>query len=175
MLSVVAPHSIAVLKTSIRKGTSERLASSAENSTSSISDFARLTPLLTSASTPSLSSLSLYSMCMGLVAMNVCIRGRSASFTASAALLISSALVLASPAIIGPFISRAIACTDSKSPGDEAGKPASMTSTPSRASWRAICSFSPLFRLILAACSPSLSVVSKIRTRSIMSFSPLLR
>ena len=42
----------------------------------------------------------------------------------------------------GPSTSRAIACTDSKSPGEVIGKPASMMSTPSRASWWAISSFS---------------------------------
>jgi hypothetical protein len=42
------------------------------------------------------------------------------------------------------------------------GKPASITSTPSFSSWRAISSFSSRFRVVPAACSPSLRVVSKI-------------
>ena len=41
-----------------------------------------------------------------------------------------------------PRTSRAIACTASKSPSLAIGKPASITSTPSRSSWRAIASFS---------------------------------
>ena len=44
-------------------------------------------------------------------------------------------------------------------------KPASITSTPSRASWWAISSFSCLFSDMPGDCSPSRSVVSKIRTR----------
>ena len=48
----------------------------------------------------------------------------------------------ARPAICAPLISRAIACTASKSPGEVRGKPASMMSTPSRSSWRAISSLS---------------------------------
>ena len=65
----------------------------------------------------------------------------------------------------GPSTSRAIACTASKSPGEAIGKPASMTSTPSRASWCAISSFSVVFSEMPGDCSPSRSVVSKISTR----------
>lgn len=51
-----------------------------------------------------------------------------------------------------------------KSSGDAIGKPASMMSTPSLASCRAMSSFS--FDVIVAPgdCSPSRSVVSKMRT-----------
>ena len=66
--------------------------------------------------------------------------------------------------MIGPWTSRAIACTASKSPGEAIGKPASMTSTPRRASWWAISSFSPVFSEMPGDCSPSRSVVSKMRT-----------
>ena len=52
------------------------------------------------------------------------------------------------------------------SPGEAAGKPASMTSTRSFASWCAIWIFSAVFRLTPADCSPSRRVVSKIRTQS---------
>ena len=65
----------------------------------------------------------------------------------------------------GPSTSRAIAWTASKSPGEAIGKPASMTSTPSRASWWAISSFSLVFSEMPGDCSPSRSVVSKISTR----------
>ena len=78
----------------------------------------------------------------------------------------SCLLVRASPQMTGPSTSRAIACTDSKSPGEVIGKPASITSTPSRASWWAISSFSCLFSEMPGDCSPSRSVVSKIMTRS---------
>ena len=59
------------------------------------------------------------------------------------------------------------------SPGDVIGKPASMMSTPRRASWSAISTFSVLFSEIPGDCSPSRSVVSKMRTRlasSLISF-----
>ena len=77
----------------------------------------------------------------------------------------SCTLVRARPQITGPCTSRAIASTASKSPGLVIGKPASITSTPRRASWRAISSFSLLFSEMPGDCSPSRSVVSKILTR----------
>ena len=115
-------------------------------------------------------------MWMGLVAIKVWILPLSASRTASAAAWMSSFLVRARPAMTGPFTVPAMSFTASKSPGEAAGKPASMTSTFIFASWRAIRSFSSLFRLIPAACSPSLRVVSNIRTLwfSVMSVSPFI-
>ena len=59
---------------------------------------------------------------------------------------------------------REIACTASKSPGEVIGNPASITSTPRRASCWAISSFSCVFSEIPGDCSPSRSVVSKIST-----------
>ena len=50
--------------------------------------------------------------------------------------------------------------TASKSSGEDAGKPASMISTFSRANWRARVILSRLPRRVPAACSPSLRVVS---------------
>src|SRR4029077_3619260 len=70
------------------------------------------------------------------------------------------------PQMIGPSTSRATAATLSKSPREAAGKPASMTSTPSSASARATRSFSGRVMLQPGDCSPSRSVVSKISTRS---------
>src|SRR5207302_6918305 len=61
---------------------------------------------------------------------------------------------------------REIACHNSKSPGEVTGIPASITSTPRRASWWANSSFSCLFSDIPGDCSPSRREVSKIRTRS---------
>src|SRR5256886_5809697 len=78
----------------------------------------------------------------------------------------SSKLKRAGAQMIGPRTSRATACTDSKSPREAAGKPASMTSTPSSASARATRSFSGRVMLQPGDCSPSRSVVSKISTRS---------
>ena len=66
--------------------------------------------------------------------------------------------------MIGPWTSREIASTASKSPGEAIGKPASMTSTFSRASWWAISSFSAVLSEMPGDCSPSRRVVSKIRT-----------
>ena len=50
----------------------------------------------------------------------------------------------------------------SKSPGDAIGKPASMMSTPRRASCWPISSFSRVLSVMPGDCSPSRSVVSKI-------------
>ena len=97
-------------------------------------------------------------------------RGRLASRTASQARSMSALLQRASPAMAGAFsicpTSRATRRTASKSPGEAMGKPASMISTPSRANWRAISSFSSMFSVAPGDCSPSRSVVSKIRTTS---------
>ena len=54
----------------------------------------------------------------------------------------SSGCVRASDAITGPCTSAAILDTDSKSPGDEAANPASITSTLSLASWDAMATLS---------------------------------
>ena len=63
---------------------------------------------------------------------------------------------------------RATSRVASKSSSEEMGKPASMTSTLRRASWRAISSFSMVFIEKPGACSPSRSVVSKMITRSMI-------
>ena len=60
--------------------------------------------------------------------------------------------------------SAAMACTAARSSGDAAGNPASITSTPSRASARATSSFSAEVIDAPGACSPSRRLVSKIRT-----------
>ena len=69
--------------------------------------------------------------------------------------------------MIGPWTSRATAWTDSQSPREAAGNPASMMSTPSSASACATRSFSGCVMLQPGDCSPSRSVVSKINTRSV--------
>ena len=77
----------------------------------------------------------------------------------------SALWVRARPQITGPSTSREISCTASKSPGEVIGKPASITSTPSRASCWAISTFSAVFSEMPGDCSPSLRVVSKMWTR----------
>ena len=77
----------------------------------------------------------------------------------------SAALARASPAMIGPSTCREISRTASKSPGEAIGNPASITSTPRRASCCAISSFSSVLSEMPGDCSPSRSVVSKINTR----------
>ena len=74
--------------------------------------------------------------------------------------------------ITGSRTASATACTASKSPLLLAAKPASIISTPSRSSWRAICTFSIMFRLTPGVCSPSRSVVSKNTTLSAIIFLP---
>src|SRR5215207_8576634 len=116
-------------------------------------------------------------MWMSLVEMKVWMRGRSESLMAFQAASTSCGFARARPQITGPCTSRAMAWTASKSPGEEIGKPASITSTPRRASWCAISSFSCLLSEIPGDCSPSRRVVSKIFTRSfsLRSMSLLLR
>src|SRR5436190_15830059 len=92
-------------------------------------------------------------------------RARAASFKARHAVSMSSRLQRARPAMIGPRTSRATRFTDSQSPREAIGKPASMTSTPSSASAFATRSFSGCVMLQPGDCSPSRSVVSKMRTR----------
>ena len=80
----------------------------------------------------------------------------------------SFALARQRAAIFAPRTASEMACTASKSPGEAIGKPASMMSTPSRSSWRAIRTFSPVCMLHPGDCSPSRSVVSKTVTRAVI-------
>ena len=73
--------------------------------------------------------------------------------------------VRARPQMTGPSTFWAIPLTASKSPGEAIGKPASITSTPRRASCWAISTFSAAFSEIPGDCSPSRRVVSKMWTR----------
>ena len=99
------------------------------------------------------------------VAINTCKRLRSASFNASATFCTSFSLARAKPQIVVPLTSRAIVCTASKSPGDAAGKPASITSMPRRTRPFAISIFSGVCKDTPGVCSPSRRVVSKKYTR----------
>ena len=97
--------------------------------------------------------------------MKVWMRGRCESLIAPQAASMSALWVRARPQIAGPSTWREIASTASKSPGEVIGKPASITSTPSRASCWAISTFSAVFSEMPGDCSPSRSVVSKMWTR----------
>ena len=95
--------------------------------------------------------------------MPVWMRGRAAPASAAAAVSMSLGTARDSPhTTVASPTSAEMRCTLSKSPGLEIGKPASMTSTPKRTSWRAISSFSSVFIDAPGDCSPSRSVVSKM-------------
>ena len=145
---------------------SVRVASSHENSTSEQKPFALRTAKSVAATTSSRVIRSLCSMWMSDVAMKVWMRGFLASDSDSIAASTSSSLVRASDATTHST-ARLTARMPSRSPGDEIANPASMMSTPSRSSWRAISIFSCAFSAMPGDCSPSLSVVSKIRTVSV--------
>src|SRR6266700_162900 len=166
MFRVVAPASTATWRTSSRNSMGVRVASWGLNSTSSVCSRARATAARVAATTSWGAMRSMCSMWLGLVEMNTWTRPWSASRTASQQRSTSASWVRDSPAITGPWTPRAIARTASKSPWLATGKPASMMSTPSRASCSAISSFALAFRLMPGACSPSLSVVSKMTMRS---------
>jgi len=99
-------------------------------------------------------------------------RGRSACRTPSQAASMSGLAARESPQMTGTYPSASTALptssamprTAARSSGEAIGKPASITSTPSRASWRAMSSFSLLVSVAPGDCSPSRSVVSNTRT-----------
>src|SRR5882762_9441493 len=105
--------------------------------------------------------------CKSEVARKICRRGAAAGFSASIAALTSSFLARASAAIGTVRTSCDTLLTASRSPRDAIGKPASITSTFKAASWRARRIFSSVFIEKPGDCSPSRSVVSKMRTTSI--------
>src|SRR5215203_1968020 len=94
----------------------------------------------------------------------------SPPLSASAARVMSRSLARASEHTVEPLMAWAIALTASKSPFDDAAKPASITSTLSRSSWRAMRSFSSLVIEAPGDCSPSRRVVSKMNRRSVTAF-----
>ena len=165
MLITVAPSSTAIAQTSAVNSTSALVASIGENSTSGAEDFASATAARAWPLTSSRSVCSWCSMWMSEVEMNVWIRGRWASLIAPQAASMSALWVRARPQTTGPSTPREIASTASKSPGEVIGKPASITSTPSRASCCAISTFSAVLSEIPGDCSPSRRVVSKMWTR----------
>ncbi len=111
---------------------------------------------------------SFFSMCSADVAMKVWMRARAAPLSASAAREMSRSLARDSEQMVESLMAPAISCTASKSPLELAAKPASITSTLSRSSWRAIRSFSSLVIEAPGDCSPSRKVVSKMISWSAM-------
>ena len=100
--------------------------------------------------------------------MKVCTRDDAAPLRASAAREMSRSLARASEHTVLSLITAAIAFTASKSPLLDAAKPASITSTRRRSSWRAMRSFSSRVIEAPGDCSPSRKVVSKMMTLSDM-------
>ncbi len=109
---------------------------------------------------------SLCCMWMSDVAMKTWMRGLRAPWSDSMAASTSSSFVRASDATT-QSTAWATARMPSRSPGDEMANPASITSTPRRSSCRAISIFSGADRAMPGDCSPSRSVVSKMRTVSV--------
>ena len=110
--------------------------------------------------------LSLKSRWMGLVARKTWMRFRAASARAFADASMSPLLQRERLQMVAPSTWRATPWMASKSPGDAAAKPASMTSTPRSRSAFATCSFCGRFIEAPGDCSPSRRVVSKTTTRS---------
>jgi len=105
---------------------------------------------------------SFFSMWMGLVAIKVWMRPELAGLMASPARRISFSLARASEQTVESLTTSAILRMASKSPGEAAAKPASITSTRMRSSCRATRNFSSLVMEAPGLCSPSRKVVSKI-------------
>ena len=163
MLTVVAPAAITASSSRHRKSGSDRPASSGENSTLSVYSRAQPTAFTACSST-----------CAGVMRSFICMwmrRARDermdahrlrAGLSASAARRMSFSFARASAHTVLSVIAFAMSCTASKSPFDDAGKPASMTSTRSRSSWRAMRASRRASSTRRAICSPSRSVVSKM-------------
>ncbi|OPZ98812.1 MAG: hypothetical protein BWY71_01156 [Planctomycetes bacterium ADurb.Bin412] len=163
---VVAPASMEAWTISRRKVISERVASWALNSTSGVKVQARRMASTAFLSTSEGLMRSICSIWTEEVLVKVWIRHLGAEFKARAAASISLAMVRARPAITGPCTCRLMSCTASNWPGELTGNPASIISTPSRASCWATSSFSLTLRLAPGDCSASRSVESNIITCS---------
>ena len=167
-----APASTTALEKVIRLAAEVRVASSAENSTSSTYRRANCTDLMAISSAFSSVIFSLCERCRGLVAMKVWMRGRLALARALAARSMSPVWQRARAATVTPPNSCPIRSTASKSPSEAMGKPASIASTFSSTSLRAMRIFSGTVMLQPQDCSPSRRVVSKMKTRSLMGVGP---
>ena len=163
---VVAPSAMAAPTTSATKATSERVASSQENSTSSTIERASRTASTAAPSTWARSIFSLYRRWMSLVAMKVWMRGRSASRTASPAAVTSRSLARARPATITPgdLLGDGADGLEVARRRDREARLEHVDAAGARAAGRSR-TFSRVLRWMPGDCSPSRSVVSKIVTR----------
>src|SRR6266851_3292802 len=161
MLMVVAPAWTATVTMFTRKSGSVRVASSAENSTSSVKVRAGRTDSAAWSSVSARVIFSLASRWRSEEARKVWIRDFSAGSMERAAASMSSRLQRAREAMRAPWTSRAILRMESESPWLAMANPASMTSTPRSASWWAMRSFSSWCMVQPGDCSPSRRVVSK--------------
>ena len=137
-----------------------------ENSTSSAYPRAWVTAFTAMSKTSERLLRICRTRCASEVPTKVWMRGRGASFRASPARSMSFGITRDRAQIAGPSTSSPMRCTASKSSLEETGKPASMTSTRSRASCWAISSLSRRVSDAPGDCSASLRVVSKMMTRS---------
>src|ERR1700677_386935 len=158
---VVAPAWTAMVTISTRKLGSVRVASSAENSTSSAKVRARRTDSAAWSRASARVIFSLASRWRSEEARKTWMRVFSAGSTEWAAASMSSRLQRARDAMQAPRTSRAIWRMESESPWLAMAKPASRTSTPRAASWWAMRSFSAWCMVQPGDCSPSRRVVSK--------------
>src|SRR6266581_1110074 len=162
MLIVVAPSPITVSMMRQRKSSSERPASSQENSTLSMPLRAKRTASFAAAMTSSGVMRSFFSMWIGEVAMKVWMRPDLAGLTASRARAMSLSEARHKAATVLSLMASATALTASKSPLEAAGNPASMTSTRIFSSSRAMRTFSSRVIDAPGLCSPSRKVVSNM-------------
>ena len=165
-LMVPAPASSTARTSSATNAGSARVASIGLNSTSSVKSRALRTMAAASATTWARVFWSWCASCMSLAFTNTWIRRRRAWRSASPAAATSLGTARASAQIVAPRTFAATSATAAPSSGELTGKPASITSTPSAARSEAISSLSCAEKQTPAVCSPSRSVVSKIRTRS---------
>ncbi len=168
MLSVTAPARTTSESSFTKNSGSLRVASSGLNSTLSVKHLACSTAVTAALSTSSGSIWSLNFMCSGLDARKVWMPQFSASFSASTPRSMSLIDARHRDTTVARSHCWPMAFTLSKSPGELAANPASMTSTPRRSSCLARVSFSLADMENPGACSPSRSVVSKILTFSIV-------
>jgi hypothetical protein len=164
---VWAPARIAASTQRRSTSRSVRLASWADHSTSPQRLRARVTEPVTASITSSGDMRRMWLRCEGLVEMKVWMRPRLAPRTASPARSISAGLARARPQTMDSVMMAETFCTDSKSPLEAIGKPASITSTFMSSRILANSSFSSSDMEAPGDCSPSRMVVSKMMTRSL--------
>ena len=136
------------------------------NSTFAVWLRARATAARAIATTSSAPRRSWWARWISELDRNTWMRGLRARRIASQVASTSSGTARASAHTQASRTWAATAATDARSPGDETGKPASITSTFIASSSSAISTLAFLEKNTPAACSPSRSVVSNTVTRS---------